>query len=245
MTSQSSTLTGPVIAVGADLLSDLATGVHPVGAYVETADGRGFRYAKMGAVASVAGKLYQSAAQDTTNLNPSGGLAVSAAAIGTTAVTLTGSLTLAANLLAGGYMSVAVTPGQGYTYRVHGNTAVAAAANCAVTLADPLQVALTTSSKVTFTLHPYTSVIVNPTTATGAPVGVANSIITASQFGWLQTRGTCAVLTQGGTTIGLGVAPSTTVAGAVKTAATTLNTIGFTVNTLVDTEYDLVFLTIG
>lgn len=245
MTSQSSTLTGPVIAVGADLLSDSSTQFHALGAYVETADGRGFRYAKAGGTSLVAGKLQQSAAQDTTNQNPSGGLAVAAAAIGATTVTLTGSLTLAANLLAGGYMSVAVTPGIGYTYRVLGNTAVAGAANCSVTLADPIQIALTTSSKVTFSKHPYDSVIVNPTTATGAPVGVANSIITNAQFGWLQTRGMCSVLTDSGTTVGLGVAPSAAVAGAVKTAATTLNTIGYAVQTLVTTEYDLVFLTIG
>ena len=245
MSSLVSTLTGPVQTVAADLLSDLATPAHTLGAYVETADGRGFRYSIAGAVATVPGKLYQSAAQDTTNRNPSGGLAVAAAAAGTTSVTLTGTLTLAANALAGGYMGVAVTPGQGYTYRVLGNTAVTAAANCTVTLADPIQVALTTSSKVTFTLHPYASVIVNPTTATGAPVGVATSIITAAQYGWLQTRGVCSVLTDSGTTIGLGVAPSAAVAGAVKTAATTLNTIGYTVNTLVTTEYDHVFLTIG
>lgn len=245
MTTQLSTLTGPVLTVGADLLSDLATPMHTVGAYVETADGRGFRYAKAGGVATVAGKLYQSSAQDTTNLNPSGGLAVAASAIGATTVTLTGSLTLAANLLAGSYMAVVLSTGLGYTYRVLGNTAVAGAANCVVTLADPLVVAIATSSKVTFAAHPYSGVVVNPTTATGAPVGVANSIITLGQYGWLQTRGVCAVLTDSGTTIGLGVAPSAAVAGAVKTAATTLNTVGYTVNTLVTTEYDLVFLTIG
>lgn len=245
MTSLSSTLTGPVIAVAADLLSDLASPAHAVGAYVETADGRGFRYAKVGGTSTVAGKLYQSAAQDATNQNPSGGIAVAAAAIGATSVTLTASLTLTANVLAGGYMSVAVTPGQGYTYRVAGNTAVSSAANCVVTLADPLVVALTTSSKVTFFRHPYDSVIVNPTTATGGPVGVANSIITNAQYGWLQTRGACSVLTDSGTTVGLGVAPSAATAGAVKTAATTLCTIGFAVETCVTTEYDIVFLTIG
>lgn len=245
MTTLQSSLSGPVQVVAADLLSDLASPAHAVGAYVETADGRGFRYAKVGGTSTVAGKLYQSAAQDATNQNPSGGLAVAAAAIGATSITLTGSLTLTANVLAGGYMSVAVTPGQGYTYRVLGNTAVSAAANCVVTLADPLVVALTTSSKVTFSTHPYSNVIVNPTTATGAPVGVANSIITNAQYGWLQTRGVCSVLTDSGTTVGLGVAPSAAVAGAVKTAATTLCTVGFAVETCVTTEYDLVFLTIG
>lgn len=245
MTSLASTLTGPVIVVAADLLSDLASPAHALGAYVETADGRGFRYAKAGGTSLVAGKLQQSPAQDTTNINPSGGITPAAAAIGATSVTLSSSLTLTANQLAGGYMSVAVTPGQGYTYRVVGNTAVSGATGCVVTLADPIVVALTTSSRLTFSVHPYNSVIVNPTTATGAPVGVANSIITNAQYGWLQTRGICSVLTDSGTTVGLGVAPSAAVAGAVKTAATTLCTIGFAVETCVTTEYDLVFLTIG
>ena len=35
----------------------------PLGVYAETSDGRGFRYAKMGAVAAVPGKVYQGAAQ--------------------------------------------------------------------------------------------------------------------------------------------------------------------------------------
>jgi len=78
---------------------------------------------------TVPGKVYQGPAEDTTNQNPSGGLAVTAQAVGDTQVTLTGSLTLAANLLAGGYLSVNVTPGLGQLYRIKGNTAVSSAAN--------------------------------------------------------------------------------------------------------------------
>jgi len=230
--------------MGVDLLANNTTAQMPIGAYAETPDGRGFRYALVGGTSTVAGSLYQSAAQDTTNFNPSGGLSVSAAAIGATQITLTSSVTIAANALAGGYLSVAVTPGLGYTYRIASNTAVSGATGCVITLADPLVIALTTSSKVVATHHPYSSVIVNPTTATGMPVGVANSIITNANYGWLQTYGACAVLTQGGTAVGLGIAPSTTTAGAVKTAATTLCTIGFCMNTLVTTEADLVYLTI-
>jgi len=227
-----------------ELYTTSSTQGTDVGALATTGDGRYFRYALAGGTTLVAGKLQQSKAQDTTNLNPVGGLAVAAAAINTTTVTLTGTLTLAANLLSGAIMTVAVTPGQGYSYKVKSNTAVSAAANCSVTLEDQLQVALTTSSKVVFTLNPYSNIIVNPTTATGAPVGVAVYPITNAQYGWVQTHGVVGCLIDVGTTVGLGLAPSAAVAGAVKTAANTLCTVGYAINTATDTEYDNIFLTI-
>lgn len=246
--TNSTTLTGPVIGVGADLLSDLAAPQQTVGSYVETADGRGFRYAKMGAVASVPGKVYAAAAWDSTNQAPVGGLAVSAQAIGDTTITLTGSLTLAVNLLANGYMVTDVTPGQGYIYKVKGNTAVSSAANCVVTLADPLLVATTTSSKVVFVKHPYDSVIVSPGGAsTGQPVGVATSIITASQYGWIQTYGAAPVLSGVATSIslpGVPVTVSASTAGSVIVATAVLPTVGWAMQLFTATEYQLVYLTI-
>ena len=237
-------LTGFVQVVGQALNASVATAVHPIGTYVESADGRGYRYALAGATTLVPGKIQQSAAQDTTNINPSGGLAVAAAGIGTTAVVLTGSLTLAANLLQGALMGTDVTPGQGYTLLVAGNTVVSSAANCAVTLADPLIVALTTSSKVVFQLHPYNGLIVLPTTASGAPVGVAQFAVVNAQYGWVQTYGACAVLNDSGTAVGLGLAPSAATAGAAKTMAATLSQIGYALATQVTTEYNFVYLTI-
>lgn len=240
-----SSLSGPLLIAGADIMSNSATQAHPLGSYAETSDGRGFRYCKVGAVATVPGKLYQSPAQDTTNLNPSGGLSVAAAAIGATSVTITSSITLTANQLAGGFLSVAVTPGQGYTYRITGNTAVTGAANAVIYLDDPIQVALTTSSKVLLVVHAYNGVIVNPATASGTPVGVAVSAITAGNFGWLQTRGICACLNDTGTAIGKGVMPSAAVAGAVITATGVYPTIGKCVNVGVTTEYDFIELCIS
>ena len=74
----STVLTGFPQLSGQDLLTNSSTQTMPLGAYMETADGRGFRYAKNGAVATVAGKVYQSSALDATNLQPSGGLGVAA-----------------------------------------------------------------------------------------------------------------------------------------------------------------------
>ncbi len=247
MTNQS-TLTGPVTVVAADLKSNSSTQLQTLGAYVETADGRGFRYAKVGGTSTVPGKVYVSATWDSTNQAPVGGLATAAAAIGDVDVTLTASLTLAVNLLAGGYLVTDVTPGEGYIYKIKGNTAVAAAANCVVTLDDPLVVALTTSSNVVLVKHPYDAVIVSPGAAsTGAPVGVATSIITNAYYGWLQTFGPAPVLAGVATSIslpGVPVTVSASTAGSVIVSTAILPTIGWAMQLFTATEYQIVYLTI-
>ncbi len=190
------TLTGFAQVAAHDLLVESTTALHNIGTYMETADGRGFRYAKMGGTASVAGKVYQGPARDATNQTPSGGLATAAAAIGATSITTTDTVTLAQNLLAGGYLSVVVTPGQGYTYSIKGNTA-ASAAVVTFELNDPVQIALTTSSNIIVAKHPYDGLIIEPGTPTAKIAGVPNKIFTASTFCWVQTRGVCAVLFTG------------------------------------------------
>lgn len=236
-------LGGIIDVVGQPIYSSTTTQAHPLGAYTETADGRGFRYFKNGAVAAVPGKVYQGPAQDTTNQNPSGGLAVAAQAIGDTTVTLTGTLTLAADALAGGWMSVAVTPGQGYLYRVKGNTAVTAAANCVVTLDDPLQVALTTASKVVFQVNPYNGCVVAPATLTSAVVGVPVYAVAAAAFGWMQTKGPASCLQTGTGTCGtaLGVLQGGTI-GSLAPAIAGTPIIAHALGTNVTGEYDLVNL---
>src|SRR3990167_8288653 len=94
-------LVGSVQIAGSDIRSDSATQQMTLGSYAETADGRGFRYAKVGATATVPGKVYAAAAWDSTNQAPAGGLAATGA-VNTTTVTVSTSTTLAVNLLAGG-----------------------------------------------------------------------------------------------------------------------------------------------
>jgi len=239
-------LTGPVITASQGIFQASTIQLHNLGAYVESADGRGYRYCEMGGTASVAGKVYQSRALDATNEQPSGGLAVTAAAIADTDVTLSGTLTLAVNLLAEGYMSIAVTPGQGYVYKIKSNTAVAAAANCVVTLEDPLQVALTTASKVIVCAHPYKDVVVEPGTPTGAIVGVAQDIIAADSFGWLQVRGVASVLFTGTGVAGKAVGSLTGgTSGSAAPAIAATNILGYHMATGITTEYSLIYLNIG
>lgn len=111
-----------------ELFTSSSTQGTDLGAMATSGDGRYFRYVLNGAVTQVPGKVYQGPAQDATNQTPAGGLTPAAAAIGATTVTISTSTTIAANLLAGGFMTVCVTPGQGYTYKIKGNTATAGAA---------------------------------------------------------------------------------------------------------------------
>jgi len=231
--------------VGQDVFTNSATQQLPLGVYAETNDGRGFRYALVGATSTVAGKVYQSPAEDTTNLNPSGGLSISAAAIGATTVTLTSSITLALNALAGGIMTVNVGTGVGQTYKISGNTAVSGAAGMVVTLEDPIRVALDTSSKINLKANPYNGIIVTPATMTGEIVGVAPSVITNGYYGWIQTRGLTSCLFTGTGTAGtaVGVLQGGTI-GSLAPAIAGTPIVGFCAGTVITGEYGAIMLTL-
>lgn len=229
---------------GVDVLSNSSTRLATVGSYREAADGRGWRYCKVGATALVPGKVYQSAALDATNETLSGGFATVAAAIGDTTVTTSTTGTVAADLLAGGYMSVDVTPGEGQVYSIKGNAAATAAAY-SVTLEDPIRVALTTGSNVIFAKHPYSGVIVEPGTPTGVIVGVASHVVTALYYGWIQTFGVASVLFTGTGVAGKAVGSlSGGTAGSSAPAIAATNILGYNVATTITGEYGFVYLTL-
>ena len=235
----------PLLA-GQDVYVDSTTQLMPLGTYMETNDGRGFRYMKVGAVATVPGMAYQSSALDATNLQPSGGLAVAAAAVGTNVVTITASITLTANQLAGGYMSIDVTPGQGQLYKIKSNTAVSSAANCVVTLEDNIRVALTTASRCILTPNPYNGIVVDPGTATGCCVGVAHTIIAAGDYGWIQTKGVASCLFTGTGVAGKAVGLLTGgTSGSLAPAIAGTQIIGHNIATSITGEYAFVQVTLS
>lgn len=238
-------LSGPATIAAQGVLNESVDALHVLGTYMETNDGRGYRYAKVGATATVAGKVYQGKALDATNDQPSGGHAVAAAAIGATDVVTTATLTATVNEFAGGYLSVVVTPGQGYTYRIKGNTA-ASAAVCTFTLEDPIVIALTTSSRIIVVAHPYDGIIIEPGTPTARIAGVPNAIITAAYYGWVQTRGACAVLFTGTGVAGKVVGSLTGgTSGSMAPAIAATNIGGEHMATGISGEYSMVYLTIG
>jgi len=208
-----SSFSGPVQAIGLDLYDSSTTQVHRLGERVETSDGRVFRYAQAGAAQLVAGNVVQAPAQVTTHK----AMTPVAAAIGATSVTATLGATNAvtANQYADGYLIVAVTPGNGYAYRISSHPAAAASAACVFTLAEPLNVALTTSSRVSLQANPYKGVIQAPTTLTGTPAGIAVFPAAANEYCWIQTRGLAPVLTAGTPAVGAAVGVPGSAAGAV------------------------------
>ena len=204
------------VAVGQDGFTSSATQIQALGERARSKDGRVFHYAQAGASDLVAGNVQQSAAPIANHLANT----PPAVAIGATSFTYTpGATAGAANLYAEGYLQVDTTPGNGYTYQVSGHAAITSSTAFTLNLIDPIQIALTTSSRVGLMHNSYKNVIVNPTTATAAVVGVAPYVIVATQYGWLQTWGMCSTLINGTPGVGIGVVVSASTAGAVDVAA--------------------------
>lgn len=195
---------------------------HPLGCMAISKDGRLFRYASAGAADLVVGNIVQSAAPIANHLANTPP-AVSSGAV--SFVYTPGATAGAANLYAEGTLMVDTTPGNGYTYRVNGHGAITASTAFTLTLDpdEPIQVALTTSSRVGLHHNPYKTVIQTPTTVTALAVGGVVSAIAANtvaeNWGWLQTRGPFAALINGTPAVGTGLVTSATTAGAVDVAA--------------------------
>lgn len=236
-------LTADPQVAGQALYVSSATRLHNLGERMVTSDGRVFRYAKAGAVDLVAGNMLQAPAQIANHI----ALTPAAAAIGDTSITVTlGGTAATAGQYAGGWAFISTTPGNGYAYPILGNPAQATTnGTLVVTLAQPLIVALTTSSRVDLQMNPYNGVIQTPiTTLTGSVVGNAPYIIAANEFGWIQTHGPAAVLVKGTPGVGLAVVCPGTAAGAVVVdgAASETPVVGTMLTTGVDGKNNGVFL---
>ena len=218
-------------------VADDVTPQHELGTKVVTPDGRAYRYVGCGGTALVTGNLIQSEAEDTGEQN----LAVDAAAIGATTVTTSTTVTVVANEYAGGQMLVSVTPGLGTIYRIKRHPA-ATAATVVLTLEDPIQVALTTDSRVDLVPNIYDNVIQSPATASGVTLGVAVNNITADQYGWIQVGGIANCLADGTVTVGTHVVKSDATAGAVEAFTGVLASVGTAVTGIASTESGAILL---
>lgn len=237
-------LSGPVAVSGQGLYESKATAVHEVGEYILSNDGRGYRYCKAGGTALVVGKIQQAKAEDTSNEQE---LTITNAAVGDLTIVTTDTVTLAVNLLAGGFLLVSEgTLGVGEVYKLKGNTA-ASAAVVTFNLEDAVRTATTGTAKVDVKVNPYMSIIVAPTSQTSAIVGAAQFAIVASEFGWVQTHGVCGILAQGTVVVGDGLVPAnTSVTGTVvsRADASLEASIGFALHGGASTDFCLAFLTI-
>lgn len=235
------TITGAIQAAAQSIFSESQTAQHVLGELAFTNDGRAFRYAKAGATALVTGKLQQSSAEDTSNFQ---NLTVTAPSLGAVSITTTTTVTLTVNQLQGGFLTVtAATTGAGQLLKIAGHAAATAAA-VTINLDDSVFIACTGTTKIDMAPSPFSAVVVNPTTLTSAPIGVAVYNITAAYFGWLQVGGVASILADGANAVGASLVASNGVAGAVEDAAApgAQPLVGVALTGAADTEYGLVKL---
>lgn len=237
----STVLTGSVQVAAQTLHSSSADKYHAYGETIFSNDGRAFRYCKAGAVALVAGNIYQASAEDTATQN----LTAVAASVGDLSISASTTVTITANEYAEGFAMISVTPGVGRTYKIKGHIAYSAAAPT-VNLFTPVAVALTTTSRIDLVRNPYNGVVVSPTSITSAVVGAAIHPIAISEYGWLQVGGVANLEAQNAVTVGLPVVASNDDAGTVETitdgAHELLQVVGVALTGIADGEFGAVKL---
>jgi hypothetical protein len=240
--------TGPVslVANGLFQTSTDASLATLVGTRWDLSDGREVTLVKNGAVALVSGVLTQDAAivPNHQNIAVTAYTAYSANGNVPAKVTVTlGATAATANQYAGGFVVVNDANGEGQTLRIASHPAADASATLAITLEDGANTALTTSSEVCLLPAHGANVIVQPTTVTGAQVGVTLCPIAAGAYGFVVSRGIVSCLAQGAIGVGLGISIGS-VAGSVAVAAATTARLGFAAQAGVDTEYRAVYVNI-
>lgn len=227
-----------------------------VGTRWDLADGREVIFVSTGATAvSTAGLLVQDAAIVPNHQN----LAVTAytaySANGNTPasfIATLGATALTANQYQGGFVVVNSGPGIGQTLRIQSHpSALASSTLPSFVLEDAPNTALTTSSKVCLIPPHGANVILNPTTSTGALVGItlyplpAGSAAggTTPSFGFVTCTGVASALSDAAIpAVGQSIAPSVVTAGTITLAGGTGATIGYANQTAVSAEARSVFV---
>tara|TARA_R110000824_G_scaffold145565_2_gene313985 strand:- start:420 stop:1184 length:765 start_codon:yes stop_codon:yes gene_type:complete len=197
-------------------------GRFPAGSKLVLPDERGYRFTENDGTAEVAATLYQSAlpiAHATETV-----VNVATAAGATSLSSTHGGSTVAVDLYAEGTVHTNKTTGLGYAFRIKravaaadGHAAVSSGAVITVNLETPetLQVALTTSSELTYTQNRFRNVLIHDSPPTGALVGISPGVAAADRWYWSQTEGDAPVVTEGTLVIGDFCVPTATTPGAV------------------------------
>lgn len=236
-----------------------------------TEDGRILTLIQNGATALVTGVLVQTPAEVTAfeklaipalATQVTGNPPVAGSAGSYQIIITNGATVLNQNQFNGGYAVIASGTGIGQTLKIATTPASAASVPFTITLEDPIQTGLDNTSKVSLIANPFQNVIVYPTTATGAPVGVTLYPIAAStaatfngtsglqtaapvnQYAFVVSHGPVSCLVDSTiTNVGYPVGASHTTAGCVGVATlTTSPQIGVSMQTLTSANNGLVYL---
>jgi len=232
---------------------------HRVGQKMELPDGRVFFYGYTGE-AITAGKLCMAKATSSGHIKD---LAVAAAAAAdatqikvtnaTTAITGSGAYTgdfATRGDYQDGYVFVNDAAGEGQVWQIKDHSTATSSGTITIDFYDNdvVATALTTSSEVGLAKNPYNSVEVWDLSDIDGPcIGVPNRDIASGSYGWFQTKGYAAVLTNGTVTVGKNVMTGSTTDGSADVIADDSSAeflIGGVVNVGGTTEYSLVDLNI-
>lgn len=243
-------LTQPPVALGQPMFSESSTQQHPYGTVAVDNLGRKFRYVLAGATLTMGDWIQSPAAQPTHET-----CAVQATtAVGAVAIPITLGSTnaIVANEYVGGLAVVEHDPGKGYAYPIVSHAAAAGGATATLNIDPecPVQVQLTTSSRVTLVRNPWKNVIQAPsTTNTGVPVGVCVYPITSGYYGWILCHGPASAKIGGtpavGTTVVLPGASAGQAATSTLESTGTLVPVGTMMSVAVSGDCCPIFVTIG
>lgn len=207
-----------------------------------TGQTRLFRYVKVGASGVSRGQLMQAPAPIANHQEHVGG-AGTTGAIGSLEVQvgLTVTTALTADQYVNGMIHFNKVTGLGGFYPIKEHTD---SITPLITLHEPLDEAIDTTTEITLSLNPYAGIIVAPTTLTAPVVGVPVTDLTAAYYAWIQTSGDVALLVDTGETLVIGEAvgypAAIAVAGAVGVGAVTDPIIGYVRSVNAAAEYALV-----
>ena len=221
---------------------DNASKLLPVGTIYETPLGR-WRYFEGGGTIA-AGRVAAHELPDVAHDN----LTPAVAAIGATEITISDTITLVLNEYVGGqlFVEAKATAGAGYSYPIIKHTAPASGA--VFTIGIPLSIALDASAEISLVKSPYQECLISTSPAVTSVSGVTRHPAANGDFGWMQTKGLCAVLGDTALLIAQPCIPSVNVDGAVgpllyaDTGAVELVHVGRVVNPGADTEMSLIDL---
>ena len=194
----------------------------PVGTLMIIEDGRTFRFCEIAAsVTTVVNGLLQAEVHTTDQ----SGEAIGTLAAGVTILTAVGSTS--SSVVADEYINGYIYTDNATTLpmvRIKDNSAITAGSTGTITLYHPTPTAIASGNTISYIKNPWRDVILKPASAETAPaIGINKVVITADQFGWVQTSGPVAALYDSSTTgiagIGDPIGPDQAVASAISGVA--------------------------
>ena len=177
---------------------------YPLGTRVNLSDGRSFRYAQFGTAVTQARLVSMDVSSLALNAGATTGVGIKAPV--SSNVTSDGTagqrfvqFTLAnmgVNELAGGYFHTSDSTGEGYTYRIKGNTATStpASGDIRIELYDKIEEEVSSATVVFVMGNMYADLKEADVSGTDSMIaGVTTAAHAANTYGWVQTWGVGAV----------------------------------------------------